>query len=98
MYRIDIVLLDLDVQSRGQGSRYGHSFMFTEACLAGQSGDDEQIELDDAEMQRITNQDGLHDRVRPIHCGQDICTFSQDLCFSSLLSPISSLCFHYDLS
>jgi hypothetical protein len=40
---IDVVFLDLDVQDRGLGSRYGHSFRFTEACLAGQAGDDEQI-------------------------------------------------------
>jgi hypothetical protein len=40
---IDVVFLDLDVQNRGLGSRYGHSFRFIEACLAGQLGDDEQI-------------------------------------------------------
>jgi hypothetical protein len=43
MYRIDVVFLDLDVQNRGLGSRYGRSFRFIEACLAGQVDDDEQI-------------------------------------------------------
>jgi hypothetical protein len=27
MYQVGVVFLDLDVQNRGLGSRYGHSFM-----------------------------------------------------------------------
>jgi hypothetical protein len=107
MYQSDVVL-DLDVQSRGQRSLYGHSFMFVggfEACLAGQDGDDEQIAAKCARSKLMMvkcsesriNTGSMTASAR-FQCCKHICTFSRRLCFSSLFSPISSLCFHYDLS
>jgi hypothetical protein len=106
MYQFDVVL-DLDVQNRGLRSRYGHSFMFVggfEAYLAGQDGDDEQIAAKRARSRLMMvgcsesriNTGSMTASAR-FHCCKDICTFLRRLCFSSLFSPISSLCFHYDL-